>query len=433
MAPPEKVLRAKPAEGADLPGYVLGDVVAIDRAGSLVAATDRLTSAAVVLRVLSPASSASSAYVRGLRRALPALLGLRHPNLVPVLSFEERAKVLVYQPLTGTPLSRLIEAEGRIPDAAAFTVLDDCLAGLSALHDAGLAHGDVRPGSVIVDPSGAVRLRDACVPSPPLRRGWAPGTPQYMAPELWAGAPPSAAADLYAAACLFFEALAGTPPYPGSDLDQLRSLHERGAVPEGVLPAVARGLVLEGADKEPAARPRSAARYRADLATAAAASLEDGWRARGRAWLATNASIRAGETPAPAALGGLAVPSAEERDLAPPVLGLGSEPKVRDQRLWAGAAAAAVALVAGLVVAAGLHHPAGSPSTAPTPAPPVAASPPPPTSLSAPPSSGAPAPAPPSSQPGAPAAAPRATPAPTPTPRATPAPTPCVPVVPVCP
>lgn len=143
-------------------------------------------------------------------------------------------------------------------------------------------HRDVRPGSIVVDGTGTARVRDACIPSPPLRARWAAGTPQYMAPELWAGAAHSPSTDLYAASCVFFEALTGRPPYPALDVADLRREHERDIVREGTVPAAARGLVLEGAAKQASARPPGAARFRADLAIAADAFLDDGWRKSGR-------------------------------------------------------------------------------------------------------------------------------------------------------
>jgi len=366
---------------------------------------------------------------------------LRDEHVAPVIAFEERARAIVYPAESGTSLARLIEAAGPMPPDAAFVVFDDCLAGLEALHRADLVHGDVRPGVVVVDENGTVRLRDACVPSPPLRAGWAAGTPQYMAPELWAGEAHSPSTDLYAASCVFFEALTGQPPYPALDLAYLRGEHERGTVPEGTVAAAARSLVVEGTAKQAADRPPTAARFRADLAVAANAFLDDGWDARGREWLATAARRESARAPEHVALSRAAVTEEPAPEPAAPAVAIPTTRWLRDRRLQAGAAAAVVALLVVVVTAAGLTRTAGPAGrTATPPAQSAQASPAPTTALAGPSGS--------TGQPQTPAgavqagsspaaAAATATPGPVTTapasPPPSPTPSPCVPVVPICP
>ncbi|MBV8194220.1 MAG: hypothetical protein JOY80_01685, partial [Candidatus Dormibacteraeota bacterium] len=241
-------------------------------------------------------------------------------------------------------------------------LFDDLLIGLDALHDAQVNHGDVRPGSVVVDGDGTVRLIDAAVPEPSLRPDGNPGTPQYMAPELWSGAPPSVASDLYGASAVLFEALSGGPPFANRDLAGLRRAHEEATVPDAGLPAVARGLLAQGLAKDPAARPAGAGRFRQDLSTAGAAFLEDGWRSTGRAWLsaAFRTPAQAEPPPPPPQPGSTAVEQDEDEGglFAP------ERPWWRDSRVVGGAAVGAVVLIVVLIVAVSALG--GSTPTAPS-------------------------------------------------------------------
>lgn len=284
---------------ASVPGYTLLRGLDVDRVGALVEAREDATGRAVVIRLLSPAVAADSRYMRRLTAVVPRLRALRNANLVQLLAFQRRPAALVYEHLDGVSLRRLIDERGALPHDAAFVLMDDCLTALAVLHGAGIQHRDVRPECILVERRGLACLRDAEVPSPPLRAGWRSGTPQYMAPELWAGRQHSAESDFYAAACVFFEALTGRPPFAAPDIEGLRRQHRIGAVPQDVGPAPLRLLLSEGINPDPEERAREASRFRADLATTADSLQGEGWRDRGRAWLAAAAADLAAAPPPP--------------------------------------------------------------------------------------------------------------------------------------
>lgn len=159
---------------------------------------------------------------------------------------------LAMELVEGEALDRLLAA-GSVPVAAALAALRDVARALAAAHARGLAHGDVKPANVLVLPGGGAKLVDfglAGSRSPGASRG----TLRYLAPERLKGGPPSATADVFAAAATLQEALTSRPAFPGATAAEVRDAILSGSpapflsdrVPASVVPLLARGLALDG-------------------------------------------------------------------------------------------------------------------------------------------------------------------------------------------
>ncbi len=333
---------------AHVPGYTLDRGIDVDRAGATVDAHDDATGSPVTIRLLSPAMTADPAFRRQFRHDMGVLVALRHQHLLAVIAFDDRHAAIVYEWVDSITLRHLIDVSGSLAPAAALVVFDDCLAALETLHAAGIVHCDVTPDAVQLDTGGTAILRDAGVPAPPLRRGWRFGTPQYMAPELWAGRPHTVATDLYAVTGVLVDSLTGRPPYLGTDLAGLGVQHAHGPLPTEVVPMLARELVIRGLAKDPRDRPASAAVFRRDVEVAGTAFLGAAWRDQGCAWLAAAvADRRADPAPEP-----LPVEEFVDEDDGAPLAGIAIDAPTDERRpggvgwkVWAVAAAAVIALI----------------------------------------------------------------------------------------
>jgi serine/threonine-protein kinase len=107
-------------------------------------------------------------------------------------------------------------AHSRIKPGVAIQVLRECLAGLSALHRQGIAHGDLKPSNIMLKRTGNAKIIDigsaVDLSRGPVRRMW---SPVYAAPEVLEGGPNSPKADLASLGYILVEMLSGQSPFQG--------------------------------------------------------------------------------------------------------------------------------------------------------------------------------------------------------------------------
>ncbi|MEV5827684.1 serine/threonine-protein kinase [Spirillospora sp. NPDC052242] len=187
---------------------------------------------------------------------------------------------IVMEAVNGVSFKEILERYGRLEPEAALAVLKGSLRGLAAAHAVGVVHRDYKPANVIVPADGRSRLIDFGVAGAAGTVSGA-GTPLYMAPEQWRGEPATAATDVYAATCVFFESLTGRRPYGPGDRATIMAGHLSGDVPVEDVPAPLRPLVRAGMAKDPAERPAGAAEFVERLDELARAAYGPGWESAG--------------------------------------------------------------------------------------------------------------------------------------------------------
>ena len=201
-----------------------------------------------------------------LRSEADAVAAVHHPALAAVYDLVDDAgqPVLVMELVEGVTLHELVRRHGPLPPRRGAQLAVETLAGLAALHQAGVLHGAVSPGSLLVTPAGAAKLVGAgssvlrLHPRALAARAGSSSS-RVLAPELAAGEPPTPAVDVWATAATLHYAAVGQPPSG-----------DAGVAPElaGWLgSALARMLAATPAERPSAAE---AARLLAEAAPAAA-------------------------------------------------------------------------------------------------------------------------------------------------------------------
>jgi serine/threonine protein kinase len=171
------------------------------------------------LKLLSPGLGEADFSDRFLRESRLAA-SLDHPSIVPVYDAGEDDGLLwiAMACIEGTDLKTLIKEEGALPLRRALHILGQIASALDAAHARGLVHRDVKPANILVGPEDRAYLSDfgavkELASAGMTRTGTFVGTIEYCAPEQIEGGEVDARTDVYALACVLYEALTGTPPF----------------------------------------------------------------------------------------------------------------------------------------------------------------------------------------------------------------------------
>lgn len=287
----ERCRATKPGDGMNawtVPGYSESSELGSGASGRVVLAVHQETGVPVAVKYLSESLLTRPGFVTGFRAEARLLGGLESPYVAGLYEYVESpdGAAIVMELVDGVSLRTLLTRQGPLEPEAALVVLKGSLLGLADAHRAGVVHRDYKPENVLVMPDGSSKLVDFGIAVDSGTQVGIAGTPSYMAPEQWTGAPASPAADVYAATATFFECLTGHKPYAGDNLAELALRHVDAPVPVGEVPEPVRDLVLRGLAKNPALRPGHAELFVAELEAVAGAAYGPGWEERGRSRLA---------------------------------------------------------------------------------------------------------------------------------------------------
>ncbi len=240
-------------------------------------AMDRRLARRVALKLLGTDLLRHRTARRRMETEAAALGRVRHPNVIEINNvFDHDGRLVLDLELVegGTLAARI--PQGGLPVADAVRLMSSILAGLGALHRAGLVHRDVKPANILLTGNGIPKIADLGVARDemgyrPTRTGTVLGTPMYMSPEQIRprpGSPVDRRADIYACGIVLYEMLTGDPPFKADsefdimamqvsappDLERLR------AVPGEIVFAVRVAL-----EKEPERRWQCAEDFQAAL------------------------------------------------------------------------------------------------------------------------------------------------------------------------
>lgn len=246
--------------------------------GEVYLATDRKLNKLVAIKILHkltpPQLIAFQAEARTTSR-------LNHSGAIQVLDFgptETGAPYMVLEYFkNATTLEQIIKENGPLSLEMATNVFSNISATLAHAHGHGIFHRDLKPSNILLSRRESedvqVKLIDFGVAmvkhenqEPTLFRGNSiVGTPGYMSPEQVLGQPCDARSEIYSMACVFFEALTGSPPFAGESAVEVMSAHINQPAPSlrtamrTPIPRELDLLVARSLSKNPDERPRSAA------------------------------------------------------------------------------------------------------------------------------------------------------------------------------
>jgi serine/threonine-protein kinase len=211
--------------GAGLIGgrYEVRDVLGFGATAEVCDGWDTRMDRPVAIKLLRRGLSSQADVRRRFEIEARAAAALNHPNIVRVYDIgnHNETPFIVMERLPGDTLGDQI-ALGPLPQPQVYAALRSVLAALVVAHDAGMLHRDIKPGNLLLAPSGTVKVADFGIvktaASVHTTTGHIVGTLAYMSPDRVSGKPASVDDDLYAVGVVGYEALTGRKPFAQEDI-----------------------------------------------------------------------------------------------------------------------------------------------------------------------------------------------------------------------
>jgi len=224
----------------------------------------------VFIKLLKPQTQQQKQWMDRFRREARISAKLKHPNIVDVytLGEEQGYAYMAMAFVDGLSLRQVVEQQGHVPLDQCCLILQQILPALQLSHDEGIVHRDIKPGNLLVDRYGVVRITDFGLAHlgqdiAITQQGAILGTPAYMAPEQITGEPLSPATDIFSLGATIYELLTGKKAFGGDNYSAClqKILNDDPPPPSSLqpeLPDELDALINAMLQKEPQDRPASA-------------------------------------------------------------------------------------------------------------------------------------------------------------------------------
>ncbi|WP_406201375.1 protein kinase [Kitasatospora sp. NBC_01560] len=265
--------------------YVLQRVLGEGGMASVHLAYDNVLDRQVALKSMHAELGRDDTFKERFRREAQSVARLEHTNIVTVYDSGEdiaadgsSTPFIVMQLVDGKGLrdaiNEAVAQYGAMPVEEALRITVGVLNALEASHDQGLVHRDIKPGNVMFDRKGTVKVMDFGIAraldsgvTSMTQTGMVVGTPQYLSPEQALGKPVDARSDLYSVGVMLFEMLTGQLVFDGDSAFSIAYKHvqEEPSAPSAINRAVSPSVdafVAQALRKDPAHRFASAAAMR---------------------------------------------------------------------------------------------------------------------------------------------------------------------------
>ncbi|MDO9379853.1 MAG: Stk1 family PASTA domain-containing Ser/Thr kinase [Nocardioidaceae bacterium] len=243
----------------------------------------------VAIKRLRTDLASDPTFLARFRREAQSAAALNHPSIVAVYDTGDSTgpdgqalPYIVMEYVEGQTLREVMQDGRKIMPQRSLEITADILSALDYSHRAGIVHRDIKPGNVMLTPSGQVKVMDfgiaraiADSSSAMTQTAAVVGTAQYLSPEQARGEQVDARSDIYSTGCLLFELLTGRPPFVGDSPVSVAYQHvrEEPPVPSSINPELTRQMdtiVAKALAKRTDERYQSAAEMRTDIERAVA-------------------------------------------------------------------------------------------------------------------------------------------------------------------
>ena len=281
--------------------YKVLEVIGTGAMATVYAAEDTRLGRKVALKILRPEQAQDDTFRARFKREAEAVASLNNPAIVAVYdtgsynpsqdggdsaSSEEGTAIpyIVMEYVEGHTLRSILSRGGHLPVRDALGYSEQLLGALQYSHSMGIIHRDIKPANIMVlertsediakGQPGQIKVMDFGISRAIEEAGEAltkanvvMGSARYMSPEQVSGKEVDARSDLYSAACVIYEMIAGRSPFDAESNVDLAAKH-LSDIPEPPskftpleVPAGLDAVILKGLAKNPDERYQSAAEF----------------------------------------------------------------------------------------------------------------------------------------------------------------------------
>jgi serine/threonine-protein kinase len=271
--------------------YEVGELIGRGGMAEVHIGYDNRLSRTVAIKVLRSDLARDATFQARFRREAQSSAALNHPSIVAVYDTGEEqvatpsgqhitVPFIVMEYVEGHTVRSLISGGDPVPIEEAVEIVVGVLSALEYSHREGIVHRDIKPGNIMLTPTGQVKVMDFGIAramtdsaATMTQTHAVVGTAQYLSPEQARGEVVDARSDLYSTGCLLYELLTGQPPFTGDSALAVAYQHvgETPKTPSSVapdIPEVLDRVVLKALAKDRNDRYSDAAHMRADLLAA---------------------------------------------------------------------------------------------------------------------------------------------------------------------
>jgi eukaryotic-like serine/threonine-protein kinase len=266
--------------------YALGELLGRGGMAEVRKGTDARLGRTVAVKRLRTDLASDVTFQARFRREAQSSASLNHPSIVAVYDTGEEPATdgsgvsqpyIVMEFVAGRTLRDILREGRKILPERALEITSGVLSALDYSHRAGIIHRDIKPGNVMLTPSGDVKVMDFGIAramsdssNTMTQTAAVVGTAQYLSPEQARGEPVDSRSDVYSAGCLLYELLTGRPPFIGDSPVAVAYQHVREpAMPpsdhDDELPPEVDAIVMKSLAKRVEDRYQSAAAMRSDI------------------------------------------------------------------------------------------------------------------------------------------------------------------------
>ena len=198
--------------------YELDTVLGHGGMAEVYVGTDRVLGRPVAVKILADRFARDGSFVARFRREARSAAALNHPNVVSVFDTgsDDGTHYIVMEYIKGKSLAQIVREDAPLMPERAVEIAQGVAEALAFAHAAGIVHRDVKPGNIMLTPTGDVKVMDfgiarATTGDSLTQTATVLGTATYFSPEQAQGDPVDARSDIYSLGVVLYEMLTAHP------------------------------------------------------------------------------------------------------------------------------------------------------------------------------------------------------------------------------